>query len=386
MNQANLAKLFHNYIESYNVLTDKEHDELYKWRAVNHFQCHWDLEAENFGEMFEQAMGQSFNLIDNKTVQPTNGIVFLCQQNKETEEEVREEFKKLLAPDDGDIRVRQERIDAFAEAINEKLQKAAPGKWKYDQDRRSVIMYLAFIAPDDNFMFKSTEAKAFANGCEFGEDIGSGQTFRLDVYYRMCKELVEEMKKNEKLCALLEEKLQGEANVDEDETNPITEVDGRYNIYAYDIIYCAHAYNLYGDIPVRKKTKLSSIEQKKQDRQIRIQELASQRDEAKEQVEQVEAQLNENSLPDLTSMTVKNIRYGAGTVAEQSGKYLTVEFSAGAKKFVLPDAVTKGFLKIEDTDTLRSFEKIGFLTQRKEKYTREIEMLTTEITRLSQMK
>lgn len=386
MNQANLAKLFHNYIESYNVLTDKEHDELYKWRAVNHFQCHWDLEAENFGEMFEQAMGQSFNLINNSIVQPTSGIVFLCKQNKETEEEVREEFRKMLAPDGGDIKARQDRIDAFAAAINEKLQNAAPGKWKYDQDRRSVIMYLSFISPDDNFMFKSTEARAFANGCEFGEDIGSGQTFRLDVYYRMCKELVEEMKKNEKLCALLEDKLQAEANVNEDETNSITEVAGRYNIYAYDIIYCAHAYNLYGDIPVRKKTKLSSIEQKKQDRQIRIQELASQRDEAKEQVEQVEAQLNENSLPDLTSMTVKNIRYGAGTVAEQSGKYLTVEFSVGAKKFVLPDAVTKGFLKIEDTDTLRSFEKIGFLTERKEKYTREIEMLTTEITRLSQMK
>ena len=48
MNQANLAKLFHNYIESYNVLTDAEHDELYKWRAVNHFQKHWNLEADEF--------------------------------------------------------------------------------------------------------------------------------------------------------------------------------------------------------------------------------------------------------------------------------------------------------------------------------------------------
>ena len=36
--------------------------------------------------------------------------------------------------------------------------------------------------------------------------------------------------------------------------------------------------------------------------------------------------------------------------------------------------------------TMRSFEKIGLLTERKEKYTREIEMLTTEITRLSQIK
>ena len=294
MNQANLAKLFHNYIESYNVLTDAEHDELYKWRAVNHFQKHWNLEADEFGEMFKQAMEQSFNIVNNSIVQPANGIVFLCKQDKKTEEEVREEFRKLLAPDGGDIRARQDRIDTFAAAINEKLQNAAPGKWKYDQDRRSVIMYLSFISPDDNFMFKSTEARAFANGCEFGEDIGSGQTFRLDVYYRMCRELAEEIKKNEKLCALLEDKLQAEANVDENETNSITEVAGRYNIYAYDIIYCAHAYNLYGDIPVRKKTKLSSIEQKKQDRQIRIQELASQRDEAKEQIEQVDAQLKEN--------------------------------------------------------------------------------------------
>jgi hypothetical protein len=386
MNQANLAKLFHNYIESYNVLTDKEHDELYKWRAVNHFQRHWNLETENFGEMFEQAMGQSFNLINNSIVQPTSGIVFLCKQNKETEEEVREEFRKLLAPDDGDIKVRQERIDAFAAAINEKLQKVAPGKWKYDQDRRSVIMYLAFIAPDDNYMFKSTEAKAFANGCEFGEDSGSGQTFRLDVYYRMCKELAEEIKKNEKLCALLEEKLQGEANADEDETNPITELAGRYNIYAYDIIYCANAYNLYGNIPVRKKAKLSSIEQKKLDREKRIQELAAQRDETNEQLEQIEQQIDENRIPDLAGMTVKNIRYGAGTVAEQNGKYLTVEFPSGAKKFVLPDAVAKGFLKIEDADTMRSFGKIGSLTEMKEKYTREIEMLTTEISRLSQIK
>ena len=154
-------------------------------------------EADEFGEMFKQAMEQSFNIVNNSIVQPANGIVFLCKQDKKTEEEVREEFRKLLAPDGGDIRARQDRIDTFAAAINEKLQNAAPGKWKYDQDRRSVIMYLSFISPDDNFMFKSTEARAFANGCEFGEDIGSGQTFRLDVYYRMCRELAEKIKNND---------------------------------------------------------------------------------------------------------------------------------------------------------------------------------------------
>ena len=92
MNQANLAKLFHNYIESYNVLTDAEHDELYKWRAVNHFQKHWNLEADEFGEMFKQAMEQSFNIVNNSIVQPANGIVFLCKQDKKTEEEVEDDY------------------------------------------------------------------------------------------------------------------------------------------------------------------------------------------------------------------------------------------------------------------------------------------------------
>ncbi len=383
MNQANLAKLFHNYIESYNVLTDAEHDELYKWRAVNHFQKHWNLEADEFGEMFKQAMEQSFNIVNNSIVQPANGIVFLCKQDKKTEEEVREEFRKLLAPDGGDIRARQDRIDTFAAAINEKLQNAAPGKWKYDQDRRSVIMYLSFISPDDNFMFKSTEARAFANGCEFGEDIGSGQTFRLDVYYRMCRELAEEIKKNEKLCVLLEDKLQAEANVDENETNSITEVAGRYNIYAYDIIYCAHAYNLYGDIPVRKKTKLSAVEQKRQEKENRVKDLIAQREEKNEQFEQLEKQLNEMKFPDIIGMKVKNIRYGEGNVTDQNGKYVTVEFTAGAKNFILPDAFEKGFLKSADEEISACFEEIGSLKKTKEKYEGNIRLLSTEISRLS---
>lgn len=153
MNRDNLQKLIDNYVENYEMLNDAEHNEIYKWTAVNHFQRHWNLDADGFGEMFKQAMGKSSNIIDNSIVQPSNGIVFLCKQDRETEKKVQEEFRKLLAPDEGNIKVRQDKIDSFIKAMNEMLQKVAPGKWKYDQDRRAVIMYLSFIAPDDNFMF-----------------------------------------------------------------------------------------------------------------------------------------------------------------------------------------------------------------------------------------
>ena len=112
--------------------------------------------------------------------------------------------------------MRQGRIHMFVDAINEKLQKAAPNKWKYNQDRRSVIMYLSFIAPDENFMFKSTEARAFADCYEFRGRYRKWTNISIRCYYRMCRELVDEIKKHKDLCALLEEKLKYEAEVDED--------------------------------------------------------------------------------------------------------------------------------------------------------------------------
>ena len=53
---------------------------------------------------------------------------------------------------------------------------------------------------------------------------------------------------------------------------------------------------------------------------------------------------------------------------------------------MVSDALGKGFFKLVFGVTMGIFEKIGLLTVSKVKYTREIEMLTTEITRLSQIK
>ncbi|MGN0153128.1 MAG: hypothetical protein ACI4A3_01660 [Lachnospiraceae bacterium] len=382
MNRDNLQKLIDNYVENYEMLNDAEHNEIYKWTAVNHFQRHWNLDADGFGEMFKQAMGKSSNIIDNSIVQPSNGIVFLCKQDRETEKAVQEEFRRLLVLDEGNIKVRQDKIDAFIKAINEMLQKVAPGKWKYDQDRRAVIMYLSFIAPDDNFMFKSTEARAFADCYEFGDDIGSGQTFRLDHYYRMCGELVEEIENNEELCSLLEERLQYEAEMDEEKDEPVTEVAGRYNILAYDIMYCAYTYNLYDNIPVRKRAKTGSLEQRRQEREEKISNLTAQRDELNKQLEQIDMQLKDKPFPTLTGAVVKNIRYGEGKVTEQRGKYLTVEFSAGMKNFLLPDAFAKGFLKTEDTNIISCCKEIASLMEEEGRYAREIRLLNSEISRL----
>ena len=46
MNKDNLEQLIHDYMEKYDLLNDAEHDEIYKWNAVNHFQKYWDLDTD----------------------------------------------------------------------------------------------------------------------------------------------------------------------------------------------------------------------------------------------------------------------------------------------------------------------------------------------------
>ena len=38
-----LERLFCNYIDKFGIMTDKEHDETFKWAAVGPFQEHRDL-------------------------------------------------------------------------------------------------------------------------------------------------------------------------------------------------------------------------------------------------------------------------------------------------------------------------------------------------------
>ena len=52
---------------------------------------------------------------------------------------------------------------------------------------------------------------------------------------------------------------------------------------------------------------------------------------------------------DLVGITVKHPSFGAGVITEQTGNYITVEFSEKTTKFVCPDAFNK-YLKAEDAE------------------------------------
>lgn len=100
MNKNRLITLLNNYANKFDFLIDPNgNDESYKWRAIQYFQDNFDIDAENFADMFAKATSKTFNLINDST-QPLTGII---EYAKRDNAKVRVMFKELFSDDGGDL-------------------------------------------------------------------------------------------------------------------------------------------------------------------------------------------------------------------------------------------------------------------------------------------
>ncbi len=365
MNKDNLRSIIANYMENFEMINNEQCREYYKWEAVKHFRDNWDIDAPDFAGMFKESVRKTWILINNRIVQPTNGIVKLAER-AEARETVREMFRKLYADDGGDIKARQNRIYDFLAEADELLDKYEKGRWKYAQDMRTVIFYLALMYPEQNYMFKATQARAFMNCVQYGDDFGAGQYFSLEKYYRMCDELTEEIKNNTELMKLHNDRLTADMYSEDD-----------YHILAYDIIYCAVVYSMYSNIEIPKKEKKKA--KKSESNRIDVSPL---REELAQKREELSALLSERSEYDGFSakgLFVKHRVFGNGIVFDHEGSSVRVRFAKCEKKFMLPQGFTDGFLKTESEEATDIFIKIDELDRKIKEAELEIKVLEMQI-------
>ncbi|NCD04072.1 MAG: hypothetical protein EOM00_13990 [Clostridia bacterium] len=367
MNHKNLDEILQQYIDRFDELNARDgNDEGYKWRAESWFKSQWDIDAIDFPKMFISAMKETSNLIDNATVQPIGGIRMLLKQDDEIEF-VRACFKKLFSEDNGDIDQRQNRVDEFIEEINSHIEKYVSGSWKYPQSRGSVIYYLNLWRPEENYIFKSTEATNWANCIEYGDDFGSGTSFSLKKYYRMCDELLEELKKREDLLELNTQRVAADAKG----------FDDQLHILVYDVIYCANTYLFYNDIHIEKTSTKERIHKASvRDKIEKIQEDIA---EKQHQIQKLGELL---PLPDLTGKTVNHKAFGQGTVDAITNGMLLISFGAGEKKFKYPDAFSAGFLQIDNQEYTELFQSNANIEKQRTDLEKQIKNLEYEIKRV----
>ena len=344
MNAEKLDKIVGIYIDKFEMLTNDDHDENMKWRAIYHFKENFDLNATDFHEMFKYAMSESSIIINNGTVQPVNGILKLITHEEDT---MRGLFAMLYEDDGGDLDKRQDKIERFVDETNKLLEKYERGKWKYKQDFRSVLAYVTFYKPEENYLYKSSQCQPFFRYLEYGEEIGYGQYFRLSHYYRMCDEVRQAICEHKEL-----------VETHNTRWNKVADPKDDFHILTFDIIYCSIVYSFYEFEKYKKIVRKSKSDLEQEYIEAAI-------DTKRMEIELLEAELSGaraklDEIPEINvqGQDVKHGMFGIGIVTKQTGSYIEVEFASKTSKFILTTAFVGGFLSSEDASILERCKQL----------------------------
>ncbi|MBQ9253053.1 MAG: hypothetical protein IJ188_10525 [Clostridia bacterium] len=145
INTENLALLLDSYKKAFPSIWN---GEIYKWIAIKCYQDNWDLNAEDFSEMFRKATDKTLNLLASGYAYPRAMIIEMA---KAAPEEVREMFRRLY-DESLDLSLRVEEFQAKSEEIRQKYN---DGTWKnHFQSTNSISTYLWLRYPDKYYVYK----------------------------------------------------------------------------------------------------------------------------------------------------------------------------------------------------------------------------------------
>ncbi|MFN8260166.1 MAG: AAA family ATPase [Chitinophagales bacterium] len=154
-----LKNITSELIEKYIDILEQNGDpnEAYKYLAINTFRQNWNLEADDFYQMFRA----SFSKVSNLLYQNSWGFIEKSAQN--FPEETKEMFRNLY---DESVEITQ-RIKTFQSESEKLLPKVRQilnrTNINAQQDERTISVYLAFRFPEKYMLYK---ADYYKNFCE----------------------------------------------------------------------------------------------------------------------------------------------------------------------------------------------------------------------------
>ena len=343
-----MNQVFSHYIDNFEMINNKDHEEYYKWQVCAKFRVLMDealgADAEEFADALYRVKICSENIIDSYT-QPFYGLVELARKEPET---VQQMFIDLYSDDNGDVKVQMKLIADFFEQSNELLEKYYPDSYLYKQNSHSVSSYLFLYDPDHHYMYKATQSQVMADCIEFYDDWGSGDNIKLDVYYRMCDEMLAEIKNCPELLNTNKSRYDGGLQLKPGALHS----DPELHILLFDIIYCSHVYNLFDGITFERpksKEKQLIVEQKN-----KAKALLSAYDDAKLSVENLDEALIYFASSLKSAKVVKHKMYGECEVAAVDPRYLKIRIvkTGEEKQLGLAVVIANGIISL-DTDEFK---------------------------------
>ena len=332
MDKDALQIIFSEYMKRFDELNDSKHAEYFKWIAAKKFKPAMDealaAGSDDFAQKLNEARKVTSVLIDGGHTQPFYGLVKFAERDPEA---VREMFQSLFAEDGGDALIKQDKIWDFITKSHALRDKYYYNSHLYTDTIHSVSAYMFLYDPDHNYLYKFSHGREFATLVEFGDDWGSGKDTKLNIYYRMCDQLVQAMKQDPALMEFNQTRYTRGLAATED-MHP----DFEKHILAFDMIYCTHTYELGNEIdspigtPEQRKTALGFF-----DIWQIAQENVNYLNEAKDYVISIYK----------PGITIHHMTYGDGVIQNSTDTQIEVSFNkVGTKKLGTIKAAELGLI------------------------------------------
>lgn len=215
MNMKMYDAVYDFYKEHYGQI---EQHEIYKWKAVVHFQKNWNIEAEDFAGMLEESLKKTANLMSSGNYYPRRMIIWVA---KKEPEKVRQLFKELY-----DLSVDiKDRIESFQVGVDTIIEKHKEGSINRSyQDDRAVMVYLNMRYPDKYYLYKYGMFVDFAKLIDYADLPKAGDIDLVFMFESMCDMILKRVTSDEELLKKYEKRKQ-------------QYYDPKYHLLVQDIIY-----------------------------------------------------------------------------------------------------------------------------------------------------
>ena len=195
-------------VEYKSIFEKRWPDEVYKWEAIKWFQDHWDINADNFYDMFTVATDKTFNLLASMNNFPRGMIQVYAEQDQEA---VREMFIDLY----DESKPVTDRIARFQVSAQSLCDRLSPGKQHY-QRPMAITVYLWLRYPSRYDVFKYSVCKGT---CHYLESDFVPKKGNIPANIKGNKELIDEIligiKNDDELIKMYKEKLDDKCYYDE---------------------------------------------------------------------------------------------------------------------------------------------------------------------------
>ena len=359
MNRIHFDQIIDNYAARFVELNTGDNNEVYKWEIAAEFRPMMDAALAADDRDFPAKLA-AVVLLTEQTIDNGAELAFhaLADYARSEPQAVRNALHQLLTPDGGDLEARTQRFSEFLGFCESMRAKYYPDSWRYRASIRLPMMITGFYDPDHYYMYKASQAQAYADCVEFYDDWGSGAKMDLRIYHRMCDELIETIKLHPKFKMIRDTR----KNYAEKPLHPDTEL----HILAFDVIFCSTVYNLFEGIhySVRNaEEKRIHLEKMNEARNARVNHAEALDRMAR--LDYAEAFFAEKLS---VGSAVTHKRFGVGTITGLSGKVIEVQFSGldYPSTLVWRDCVKTGLLSFKTAENAAEYDELVTLLRQAE--------------------